>query len=162
MFNMLRSMYKEIKLGVKHLNNVSDFFDSNIGLLQGEITSPILFSFFINDLETHLQSNIDAGLTLDELSIFLLLFADDAVLMSESKDGLQLSLRKLESYCIKWNLHVNTDKTKIVIFRKGGIVNRNYRWYYEGKEIEIVNCFNYLGVVLSSGGSFRRCCVIPA
>ena len=144
MFNMLRSMYKEIKLGVKHLNNVSDFFDSNIGLLQGEITSPILFSFFINDLETHLQSNIDAGLTLDELSIFLLLFADDAVLMSESKDGLQLSLRELESYCIKWNLHVNADKTKIVIFRKGGIVNRNYRWYYEGKEIEIVNCFNYL------------------
>ena len=74
-------------------------------------------------------------MTLDELSIFLLLFADDAVLMSESKDldGLQLSLRKLESYCIKWNILVNTDKTKIVIFRKGGIVNRNYRWYYEGK-----------------------------
>ena len=97
-------------------------------------------------------------MTLDELSIFLLLFADDAVLMSESKDGLQLSLRKLEYYCIKWNLHVNTDKTKIVIFRKGGIVNRNYRWYYEGKEIEIVNCFNYLGVVLSSGGSFVKAC----
>ena len=81
MFNMLRSMFKDIKLSVKHLNNVSDFFDSNIGLLQGEITSPILFSFFINDLETHLQSNIDAGLTLDELSLFLLLFVDDAVLM---------------------------------------------------------------------------------
>ena len=90
-------------------------------------------------------------MTLDELSIFLLLFADDAVLMSESKDGLHLSLRKLEFCCIKWNLHVNTDKTKSVIFRKGGIVNRNYRWYYEGKEIEIVNCFNHLGVVLSSG-----------
>ena len=70
--NVLRSMYKDIKLGVKHLNTVSDFFDSNIGLLQGEITSPILFSFFINDLETQLQSYIDAGLTLDELSIFLL------------------------------------------------------------------------------------------
>ena len=136
------------------MNTVSDFFDSIIGLLQGEITSPIIFSFFINDLETQLQSNIDAGLTLDELSIFLLLLADDVFLMSESKEGLQLSLRKLESYCLKWNLHVNTDKTKIVIFRKDGIVNRDYRWFYEGKEIEIVECLNCLGVVLSSGGSF--------
>ena len=41
---------------------------------------------------------------------------------------------------------------------KGGIVNRNYRRYYEGKEIEIVKCFNYLGVVLSSGGSFVKAC----
>ena len=136
------------------MNTVSDFFDSIIGLLQGEITSPILFSFFINDLETQLQSNIDAGLTLDELSIFLLLLADDVFFMSESKEGLQLSLRKLESYCLKWNLHVNTDKTKIVIFRKGGIVNRDYNRFYEGKEIETVECLNCLGVVLSSGGSF--------
>ena len=53
---------------------------------------------------------------------------------------------------------MNTDKAKIVIFRKDGIVNRDYRWYYEGKEIEIVICFNYLGVVLSSGGSFVNAC----
>ena len=31
------------------------------------------------------------------------MYVYDALLMSESKDGLQLSLRKLESFCIKWN-----------------------------------------------------------
>ena len=118
MFNVLRYVYKNLKLGVKHLNTVADFFDSNIGLLQGEITSPFLFSFFINGLKIQLQSNIATGLILDELSIFLLLFVDDAVLMSKSKEGLQLSLRKLVSYCVKWNLYTNTNKNKIVIFRK--------------------------------------------
>ena len=54
-------------------------------------------------------------------------------------------------FCTKWNLNVNIDKTKIVVFRKGGILNRNEKWTYSGKEIEIVNSFNYLGIVLTSG-----------
>ena len=30
-------------------------------------------------------------------------------------------LNKLEMYCSKWNLLVNVDKTKVMIFRKGGL-----------------------------------------
>jgi hypothetical protein len=52
---------------------------------------PILFSLFVNDMEIFLQEN-DCGLTLDQLSIFLLLFADDAVIFSDSLYGLQNSL----------------------------------------------------------------------
>lgn len=48
------------------------------------------------------------------------------------------------------------EKTKIVIFRKGGRIDNNFIWTFEGKEIEIVNTFNYLGVVFSSGGSFSH------
>lgn len=33
-------------------------------------------------------------------------------------------------------------------------MSTKYNWTYEGKNIEIVSSFNYLGVVLSSGGSF--------
>ena len=97
---------------------------SSWGFLYRFVTSggvfPFLFSLFINDLELYLQQNADAGLTLDQLSIYLLMFADDAVIFSNSVDGLQSSLNNLESYCLKWNLKVNVDKTKIV-FRKGGI-----------------------------------------
>jgi len=118
--SVLRSMYSEVKLCVKHLGTLSNFFNSNIGLFQGEITSPICLSFFLNDIEMHLQENIDAGINIDQIAIFLLLFADDAVLVSESKDGLQNSLNSLYSYCQKWNLTVNIEKTKVMIFRKGG------------------------------------------
>ncbi len=46
------------------------------------------------------------------------------------------------------------DKTKVVVFRKGGTLSRNETWTYAGNKLEIVKTFNYLGVVFSSGGSF--------
>ena len=138
------------------MNTLSDFFKSEVGLLQGEVLSPFLFSLFLNDLELYLQQDQNAGLTLEQLSIYLLLFADDAVLFSDTIEGLQSSLNNLESYCNKWNLEVNVDKTKIVVFRKAGILNRREVWTYGGNEIEIVSSFNYLGIVLSSGGTYLK------
>ena len=43
-----------------------------------------------------------------------------------------------------------------MIFRKGENLRQNERFTYAGGEIEIVNSFNYLGIVLSSGGSFIK------
>ena len=48
------------------------------------------------------------------------MFADDAVILSDSIEGLQSSLNYLEMFCIKWNLTVNIDKTKIVFFSEKG------------------------------------------
>ena len=77
-----------------------------------------MFSLFLNDIEQSFQNNLDS-LTLDQLNIFLLIFADDAMLLSETKDGLQDLLKELENYCKRWNLTVDIDKTKVMIFRKG-------------------------------------------
>ena len=33
-------------------------------------------------------------------------------------------------------------------------MNNNYKWTFKGNEIEIVRNFNYLGIVLSSGGLY--------
>ena len=49
---------------------------------------------------------------------------------------------------------LNTDKTKIVVFGKGGKISVKDKWYYDGKELEVVKHFIYLGAVFSSGGSF--------
>ena len=73
LFQLIRSIYMDVKSCIKSMNSLSDFFKSDIGLLQGEVLSPFLFSLFINDLELHLQQNADAGLTLDQLSIYLLM-----------------------------------------------------------------------------------------
>ena len=57
-------------------------------------------------------------------------------------------------YTDKWNLTVNIEKTKVMVFRKGGTISKSLKWTYNGQEMEIVNNFNYLGIVMSSGGSF--------
>ena len=41
---------------------------------------------------------------------------------------------------------LNTDTTKMVVFRKGGILPRNLKFYYNGTELEIVSYFSYLGI----------------
>ena len=44
----------------------------------------------------------------------VLMYADDLVLMSTSKEGLQKCLDDLHIYCKNWKLTINTDKTKIL------------------------------------------------
>jgi hypothetical protein len=96
-----------------------------VGLRQGEVLSPILFSLFIEDLETNLQCTGNPGISLDQLSLFLLLFADDLVLLAETPDDLQESLDKLQEYCLKWGLSVNTSKTKTMVFCRGGPLRKD-------------------------------------
>lgn len=67
-------------------------------------------------------------------------------------EDLQNQLNSFLLYCQQWKLEVNIEKTKIVIFTKGRVKNNVF--YYNGKEIEIVKNFKYLGVIFSSSGSF--------
>ena len=73
---------------------------------------------------------------------------------SESVEGLQVMLDALYNYTEKWTLSVNINKTKIVVFRNGGILSDDEKWYYNGLQIETVNSFTYLGVVLNFNGIF--------
>jgi hypothetical protein len=42
----------------------------------------------------------------------------------------------------------------VVVFRKRGPVKQEERWYYNNQPLEVVNDFNYLGVVFNYTGSF--------
>jgi hypothetical protein len=52
------------------------------------------------------------------LKIFILLYADDTVLMSENVNGMQTILNIFSEYCNTWKLQVNIAKTNVVIFSK--------------------------------------------
>ena len=52
---------------------------------------------------------------------------------------------------------MNTNKTKIVVFRKGGKLKTNEKWTYNGIPIDILSSFKYLGCSVSVRGSFNVC-----
>ena len=62
---IFRDMYSKVKSCIKTNHSFTDFFDSLVGLLQGEKTSPILYSLF-KDLELNLQNNPSCGLAINE------------------------------------------------------------------------------------------------
>ena len=46
-----------------------------------------------------------------------LLFADDTLLLANTVSELQSPLNKISVYCKKWNITVNVNKTKVMLFK---------------------------------------------
>jgi hypothetical protein len=55
-----------------------------------------------------------------DIDDYCLLYADDLVLLATSPVQLTLLLRGLSSYTELNDLVINTEKSKVVVFRKGG------------------------------------------
>ena len=151
---IIKDMYSKVKSCVRLHGGLTDSFEIPVGLKQGEIMSPLLWALFLEDLELFLQGDFNSGIQIDELEIILLLFADDLVIFGNSPKDLQNSLNKLYEYCQTWGLEVNTQKTKVMVFRKKGKILPNECFTYNNIVLENVDHFNYLGTVFSYTGNF--------
>ena len=137
---------------VRGSNGETDYFESQSGLKQGCKLSPILFSYFINSLLEEISANSKHGVQFvpNTRDISALLFADDMALLSDTAIGLQNQLNFLLSAANRLGLIVDTDKTKIVVYRLGGHLARHERWCLGEKQVEVVREFKYLGNILST------------
>ena len=94
----LKAMYASIKIIVKYKTETSDVIQSFQGVKQGDaISSLLLFMMYVNDIPV----NIDGIFTLNELELFMLLYADDQAPIATSAQSLQHMLNDIETYCNK-------------------------------------------------------------
>ena len=47
-------------------------------------------------------------------------------------------------------MEVTKDKTKIMVFRKGGFLAKHEKWFYNDTRLEVVNNYCYLGFNFST------------
>jgi hypothetical protein len=161
LFRVIFNMYQNIKSCVSHNGNTSNFFSSEIGVRQGENLSPILFSLYLNDLQSYLEGNGAVGIELDDvfsdeiwLKLLILLYADDTVIVSDNPSDFQNILNNFNEYCDQWKLKVNLNKTKVIIF---GCRNRNnYNFTLGEHNLENTDSYHYLGLTFSATGSFLK------
>ena len=118
--------------------------------------SPLLFNLYVNDLPFSISRNHDPPVAIGIYRTNVLMYADDFVLMSVSKEGLQKCLDDLHIYCKKWKLKVNTDKTKILIFNKNGRLIKKHHFVFESETLEKVQEFRYLGIIIKPSGIFTK------
>ena len=129
---LIYNLYQNTKACVKLNNTISRSFRCNVGVRQGDILSPLLFALFINDFEEFLSLKYDGLSSLNNLftnvfandeiltylKLYILLYADDTIIMAENPYQLQLALNALNEYCQTWKLKINISKTKIIRFVK--------------------------------------------
>ena len=125
---VVENLYQKTKACVRVNGTTSQYFDCMMGVRQGDTLSPLLFTIFLNDFKDFI-SNYTRGLSQiasseklcereSELfkSLFVLLYADDTVLLSETEDDMQLMINATADYCKKFDMIINVGKTKYMIF----------------------------------------------
>ena len=87
-------------------------------------------------------------LKLGEETISCLMYADDLVILSESAMGMQNCLDELKKYTSEWGLEINREKTKILIFQKGG-QRPKHLFRFGELNIDIIDRYKYLGTTVT-------------
>ena len=79
---------------------LTDWFPVNLGVKQGCILSPLLFSMYINDLTVGIKA-LGKGVCINNESVSILLYADDIVLIAECEKDLQDMLNFVSDWCLQ-------------------------------------------------------------
>lgn len=151
-FAIIQDLYKNTSFCIKTKNNLSDSVQLNVGVKQGDNLSPNLFKIYINDLPLIFNQS-DDPISLGSTQISCLLYADDLILMSSTKAGLQSCIDKLSDYCTMNCLTVNLKKTQTMVFGRGKPPKLDI--YFRNHLIEQVDKYKYLGLIFSANGDFN-------
>ena len=143
-------MYSSTSYAIKLEKGVLKTITSNLGLKQGCPLSPVLFNIFIDDIKFIFDDSCDP-IDFQETKINYFLYADNLVLISLSKEGIQNCLNKLDEYAKANKLTINVDKTKSMVFNSAGRFLKQ-DCLIGNTKIEQVQTFCYLGFEVKTNG----------
>ena len=151
-YDCLTHIYTNDSVCIKIGNTITNSFVVNQGVKQGCILSPILFNIFLSDLQDIMEKTKCEPVQIAQNSpLGCLIWADDLILLSKSKSGLENMFSELKSYTEENGMKINVKKTKIMIFNKTGRhIRRNI--YFGDVRIETTRQYKYLGFMVTPSG----------
>ena len=126
-------------------------FQIEKGVHQSFILSPYLFNFYAEYImrNTGLEE-AQGGIKFARRNINNLRYADDTTLMAESEEELKNLLMKVKEESEKVGLKPNIQKTKIMAS------NPITLWQIDGKTVETVSDFIFLGSKITADGDYSH------
>jgi hypothetical protein len=109
MIRLIKAMYAGSTTAVKVQGEGTESFEVRVGVHQGSVLSPLLFVMVMEALSRDCREGLP----------FELLYADDLVLMAESREGLAGKLGAWKKSLEAKGLRVNISKTKIMKCQAG-------------------------------------------
>jgi hypothetical protein len=160
LWRIISEMYTSTKTQIKVGDVLSDPYWVEVGLREGSVISPTLYSVFIDDVVSRLKLKLkNCGVTLGGIWLGILLYADDIVIMAESPEDLRRMLAVLErhadinqyafsvpKYAPDGSIRAE-GKTQVVVF---GAHRPGYygSWRMHGVRLQEVTSYTYLGLDL--------------
>ena len=116
--------------------------DVTSGIRQGCTCSPWLFVMVMNDI---IEKLIDTkiGFRNEVLKIPILMFADDGLLMAQSKEHMRVLVKTLVGVASEIGMKINREKSVVIIFNSEERIEKI-------EEIKIDNTMKYLGVMVKN------------
>ena len=133
-------------------SSLSNQINPKVGVLQGSALSPLHFLIYVNDLPLphHKQNSFSQ-------------FADDTAQWAFSLNVkfaanlLQQDLLKLATWCAKWRIKLNPEKTKMIIFSRSLLARKaelNLTLY--GEPLKIYPQVKFLVILFDSKLTFQK------
>ena len=152
---IIMNMYSKLSSKVRTASRMSDPFNLECGVMQGECLSPSFFALHINEIASKMNEIPSMGLMFGDRKISVLKYADDLVLCAKTSVGLQAGLNALYEFCTTNSLTVNTEKSKVMYVsskksKKLPILSYNH------EALQFVDSFKYLDINISRTGKLTE------
>ena len=153
----IREFLNNRKFTVQVGNHTSTLNEITAGTPQGSISSPLLFSLFINDIVvTATDSPVKIALFADDIAIWFS-HINKRVIQS----NIQLIINCIHNYCYENNLKLNVKKTSYTLFAKNGyrrdyLRNSTLELSIDNESIERVLNPRLLGITLDPSLNFKE------
>ena len=121
--------------------SIGECFRTTVGIRQGCLLSPTLFSNFLERIMSDALKEHDEKVSIGGRNITNLLFADDTDALAEEEQEVEALNESLDKTCTRYQMEIRAEKTKLMTNCASGI-HREIK--VKGQRLGTVTSFNYL------------------
>lgn len=133
------------------MKTTSEYLHFNIGVPQGSVLGPLLFSMYANDLPNICPPDVICQMYADDVVLYV-----HAKSQKQAAQKLNSTMDKVSQWLAKSCLHLNVKKTACMFFTKRAYQDVETDVVGREQKVEVVDEFKYLGIIIDSQRHFKN------